>query len=122
MTQAQSDWARCRHWIEAALEYARGALTIEDVEAGLSEGRFHFWPGAKAAAVTEFIDYPRKRALNVFLVGGSREGMREIWPAIEEFGKLNSVNRYMAGGRKGFERVCEEFGFRPTWVVYVKDI
>ena len=119
---AQAEWARCRHWIEAALPYTRGALTIEDVEAGIISGQFMLWPGDGAAAVTEFITYPQLKALNIFLVGGSRAGMRELEPRILDYAKQNGCKRLMAGGRRGFERIAGRFGFTHAWSCFVKEI
>jgi hypothetical protein len=119
---AASEWARCKHWIAAALPYTRGALTIEDVEAGLLSGRFMLWPGPSAAAITEFNEYPRLTALNIFLVGGDRAGMRQLLPAIREFAKRSGCKRMEAGGRKGFERIAESFGFTHAWSLFIEEL
>lgn len=118
---ASDDWLRCKPWIEGALEYTDGAFTIADIERGLSEHRYHFWPGEKAAIVTEFINYPQYRALNFFLIGGDLTELTEkMEPAIATWATLAGCKRILGIGRKGLERVMKSKGYRPVWVCLSK--
>ncbi len=119
---AESEWARCKHWIAAALEYSRGTHTIEDIEAGIAAGQYTFWPGRGCAVITEFIEYPQLKALNFFLFGGDLQDLKEMEPHIVAWAKAQGCTRFMGGGRKGFERVFASAGYEPAWFVLVKDL
>ena len=119
----RSEWLRCRHWIEAALPYARGTHTIEDIETGIGNGQFIFWSGSKCAVITEILNYPRKRVLHYFLLGGNlRELVEFMEPRITVWAKLNGCTAVTGAGRAGFERVFAKSGFEPAWRVIIKEI
>lgn len=122
MTGAE-EWARCRPWIEAALEYALGTHTIEDVWALVLAGQAHFWPGRNAAVVTEFHPFPRLKALHFWLCGGDlTELTQEMRPAIEAWGALNGCTRFTTAGREGWQRVMARHGYQPHWHICAKDV
>lgn len=114
------DWTRLRPLIEKALPYNGGTHTIEDIEAGLAAGRFHFWGAEKSAVVTEFVEYPQLRALNVFLIGGELNEVRAMAPQIEQYAREHGCKRIQGAGRPGWERALP--GFRRLLVVGVKEI
>ena len=126
MTTAE-DWGRCREWIVAALAND-GFYTIEYLERGIADGSMHFWAGKDCAAVTEFIDYPKCKVLNVFAGGGKRgialrELTREMEPALLAWAKANGATRIIGfGSYPGWQRVCERMGYRHLWTVMQKDI
>lgn len=123
MSEDRSQWIRCRHWIEAALPYARGTHTIEDIEAGIESGQFVFWAGRRSAIITEILHYPRKRVLHYFLIGGDlRELVEFMEPRITAWAKENGCSAVSGAGRAGFERVFAKSGFEPAWRVIIKDI
>ena len=70
--------ARCRPWIEAALEYSGGTHDFIDVAEGLHKGTMQLWPAPKGCIVTEIVVYPKKKLLNVFLGGGELDQILEI--------------------------------------------
>lgn len=120
----REEWLRCRPWIEAALSYARGTHLIEDVEAGIEAGLYHFWSTPNSAAVTEIIVYPRLKALNYWLIGGDLEELKTLLePAVTNvFAKQQGCTRVIGIGRKGFERAFRANGFEPAWLAISKEI
>ena len=118
---AASEWARCRHFIEAALARSPGLENIEDVERAIAEGRYQFWPGENCAAVTEIADFARTRMLVVLHGGGDlAELIDQMEPALCAFARAAGCDGIMGLGRKGWERVCEKRGYRFGWVAMVK--
>lgn len=119
----RAEWLRCRPWIEDALEYARGTHTIDDIEAGIEDGRFFFFSSEGSAVVVEFIDYPRLRVLNYFLIGGNLEQLvHRIEPAVTAWAKENGCRRVIGIGRKGLSRVFAKHGYEDGWTAIYKDI
>lgn len=121
-TPLQQRWTRCRRFIEAALPYALDTHSIEDIEQGIAEGRFQFWPGQRSAIITELITYPRKRALNYFLLGGDLEELKEMEPSISAWAYAAGCTHVIGVGRRGFERVFADAGFKPAWSLVVKEL
>jgi hypothetical protein len=118
-----SEWERCKHWIEAALEYNCGAYRIEDVESEIRSGRLQFWPGRNCAGVTEVIEYPRLKALNHFLAGGDlKELLEELEPQAVAWGKSMGCSRVIQSGRLGWGRVLNKMGYVTTHSIMMKDI
>lgn len=113
---------RCRPWIAAALEYSRGTHTVEDVEHGILSGRFHLWPAARGCLVTEFIEYPQKRVLNVFLGGGELDQLTDMHDAVEAFARAAGCKAVLIQGRRGWARVWRDQGFKPVATVLEKEI
>ena len=119
----RSEWHRCRHWIEAALHYARGTHTIEDIEDGIARGQFVFWSGKRCAIITEIIHYPRARVMHYFLIGGDlKELVEYMEPRITAWAKSQGCHAVSGAGRPGFERVFAKSGFKPAWRVIFKEI
>jgi hypothetical protein len=115
MTTATEEWARCRPWIEAAIEHSSGLLTIEDVERGIAAGEFQFWPGRTAAIVTEVAVFPKTKCLTIVLGGGSMDELIAMIPALKEFGRQRGCSRLVEAGRVGWERVLK--GWKRECVV-----
>ena len=122
MTDAQKEWQRCKHWIEAALVYARGTHLIEDVEAGIANGTYQFWPGERSAIVSEIIVYPRLKALNFWLIGGDLSELKEMEPIVVAWAKTQGCTRFMGVGRWGMQRAFRSQGYEPWWFAIAKDI
>jgi len=114
---ASEEWTRCRPWIEAALEYADGAMLIEDVEENIRNGKYQFWPGFAAAAITEIAIYPRKRHLLIVLAGGDMEEIIAMFPSMKSFGCFHGCEKLVEAGRTGWERVLGRRGWRRECVV-----
>ena len=104
MADLFEDVARCRTYIEAALEYSQGTHTFSDIAAGLLSGRYQLWAGQNSAVVTEIIVYPRMRDLHYFLAGGDLDELKEIRPRIEDWGRKNGCSRVSLAGRPGWAK------------------
>jgi hypothetical protein len=111
------EWARCRPWIEAALEYCYGTHRIEDIEAGLARGQYAFWPGRACAIVTEFTEYPQFKALNFFLVGGDRDELWEMEPHICAWAKAHGCTKVSQIGRSGWSKDFKARGYTVALLV-----
>ena len=98
-TPAQA-WARCRPYLQAALEHAGGTHGIDDVARLVGQGRAQFWPGARCAVVTEFYHYPKLRACNFWLLGGDLAELLDMLPAIEAWARGQGCRRMLGGGQK----------------------
>lgn len=126
MTEAQREWARCRPWIEAAIAKC-DLYDISDIEEAVQSEDMHFWPGKECAAVTEFITFPNKKALNVFAGGGTRgKALRELLAMekqIARWGVEHGCSLLLIfGANDGTRLAGERAGYRHLWTVMSKDI
>lgn len=113
-----------RGQIEAALGYAGGTHTFEDIRAAVEAGDLQYWPGVRSVIITEIIQYPQKRALNFFLAGGDLAELEAMYPLIEEWGKTRGCVVAVMTGRRGWERsfLTRKEGWKPTLVVLEKEL
>lgn len=111
-----------RKHIEAALGYSGGTHEYEDVEKAILEGRMQIWPAPKSCAVTEIIQYDRKKVLHVFLAGGDLEEIAKGIDSVAEWGRTQGCTGLTMSGRKGWERVLGKHGFTPVMVVMERKI
>lgn len=63
--------------------------------------------------VSEFIVSPRRRALHVWIMGGSLEAVDALIPQVEAFGRLHGCEIGGASGRKGWLRYLKKHGYAP---------
>jgi len=114
------DWARCRPWIEAAMEYAHGTHTADDVEQAIRSGEAQFWPGRACAAVTQIEDYPKVRAASFWLAGGDLDELRdELRPRVEAWAKAQGCRHLTITGRQGWGRAL---GYAPLHWTCTKEL
>lgn len=122
MTDIRANFDRCRPWIEAALEYANGTHSIDDIWHGVVAGQYQFWPAEKGCFITEVIDFPQKRVFHVFLAGGELRQLRQMVDSLESFANALGCQSIMISGRTGWIRVLRDRGVRPSYQVMVKEL
>jgi hypothetical protein len=116
------EWRRCKPWIEAALPYAGGTHTIEDLEREILSGRMALIPRERSAFVVELIIYPRLKALHIFLAAGDLSELKAFDPHMDEIARSLGCSRVTIAGRKGFARALKDLGFQEKWTVLAKEI
>tara|TARA_R110000824_G_scaffold73931_1_gene188206 strand:+ start:1146 stop:1520 length:375 start_codon:yes stop_codon:yes gene_type:complete len=104
MGYIEQELYRCREWIESALK-VYDTHDFEDIKEGVLNGRYHLWHGEDACIITEFIEYPKYRVLNVFLGGGDLKKLMIMRKSVEKFGKETGCKKLVASGRKGWLKV-----------------
>lgn len=102
------EWKRCRHWIEAALPVTH---RMEDIEKGITEGTYQFWPGQRSALITVIENYPHTRNLHVFLAGGDLDEIRAMQPDLLSWADFHGCDAVTLSGRKGWERALKSQGW-----------
>lgn len=105
-----------RAHIEAALAYGGGTHTFDDVRDGILSGRMQIWPAPRGCAVTEIVQYPRKRVIHCFLAGGELDQIIDMIDSAIEWGKAQGCESLTLSGRKGWERALQSHGFKPILV------
>ena len=108
--------------IEKALHYAGDYHAWPDVQEGLMAGKYQIFDSDDGACVTEIIQLPRGRYLNVWIVGGRLPGVMELVPAMIRAARDNDCRQLVAFGRRGWKKVLPEYGWKEIGVVFAKDV
>lgn len=111
-----------RKQIEAALAYSGGTHTFEDVAQSIVAGHMQAWVNGGSIAVTEIVNYPRKKVLHGFLAGGKMREIMEMVPSATEWGRQNGCSSFTLAGRKGWQRVFGRMGWHTAFIVMEVEI
>tara|TARA_R100000482_G_scaffold13473_1_gene4012 strand:- start:70 stop:429 length:360 start_codon:yes stop_codon:yes gene_type:complete len=116
------EFERCRKHIEAALEYTGGTHDIIDIYEGLYKGTMQLWPAKDSCLVTEIINYPKKKVLNIFLGGGDLTEILSMHDDVISWAKQQGCTALNMTGRFGWKKPLAEHGWQPMHTSYVKEI
>lgn len=111
-----------RELLDMALERAGGTHTYEDVLELISIGEMFFWPASKSCMVTEIVQYPRKRALHVFLAAGDLEEIKNMECSLIAFAKSLKCSALSMSGRKGWTKALRDMNWEEAHTTLVKQI
>tara|TARA_R110002020_G_scaffold70358_5_gene182589 strand:+ start:1717 stop:2136 length:420 start_codon:yes stop_codon:yes gene_type:complete len=119
VTDIRNVWGDISRHIKKATDYTYGRYEEIDVLHGCVTNKFHLWivysdgPEYIGAAITEVLDYPRKKALSVVFLSGDNfsEWMPEIDKKFVEFAKVLDCDFVEACGRAGWERKVKKLGW-----------
>ena len=67
--------------------------------------------------ITEIIEYPRLKAINLLFCGGDYKELQSMLPSIEQFAKHFGCKRLYGGGRKGWLRKLKPLGFVQEYMI-----
>ncbi len=108
--------------LEQALEHGGGTFALHDIVEGLEQGRFQLFWNEQGLAVTEIIQAPQKRYLNIFLAAGEMKAVLKLHRKVEKFARQNGCDFMQATARKGWEKFEPAFGWRSTHTVYTRQL
>jgi hypothetical protein len=106
-------WHAVAPLIEKATRRTRGRYLPSDVYQEIKEGWQELWVAwdqannkLDAAMTTQFVNYPRMRAIRVLFIGGTRMHTwnDEFRSLVRSYGKAKGASLVEGAGRKGWER------------------
>lgn len=107
-----ADLSRYRQQIEAALQHAGDTHRLEDIQKMVDDGYAQAWTGERSIAVTQIVQYPTKKVLHFFVVGGDLAELQARYPEVEAYAKREGCSGMSLLGRPGWERT---FLARTGW-------
>jgi len=116
-----SVWDMVVDHLQKGLDYSNGEISLEDIHEGLLSRDMQLWCAFNddecvAAMVTEIINYPRKMACRMIVVGG---GHMKYWLDYQtefmRWAKENGCDRVEAYCRDGMARRLEQFGYKKLY-------
>jgi hypothetical protein len=108
--------ARCRSWIESALERSGGLNTWDEVRDGVRSGKMQLWPSERGCIVTEIVVYPSTKALHIFLAGGKLDEILQMTKSVKEWAQKQGCSFASFDGRFGWQKPLEKIGWKPRSV------
>lgn len=108
------DLGRMQYHIEAALAYAEGTHTFDDIVLMVMNNRLQFMPLANSFLITEVTVYPQTKHLNVFLAGGDLDEIRAQQPALEKMAVLAGCTAITLSGRRGWIMALKKLGWKES--------
>ena len=117
-------WGEVGPMLQLALDEGNGIYDLSDVRDVLESGKNILLTAVKdkeiqAAFVLATLEYPRKKVLSIFLVGGTgmTEWEEEIMSTIETLAKSQGANSIYSNGRDGWTRKMKEYGYHKIHTV-----
>jgi hypothetical protein len=111
-----------RPYIEDALARCGGTHDFDSVKEAIIAGKMQLWPASQSAAVTEVVEYAKKKVIHVFLAGGDLDEIAAGIDTVAAWGKSLGCDSMTISGRKGWERILDKHGFAPVAVVMERDL
>ena len=95
-------------WLQPALDHS-GTHDMADIEKGVASYRFQLWVGDEGAAVTEVVEFPKKRTLHVFLAGGKLKQIQDFQESAWTWGQSIGCTEMTLAGRLGWARTLKDW-------------
>ena len=121
MTPNTMQLARCKDWIESALEHSGGTHDFWDVVDAIYSGHMQLWPTKKGCLVTEITIFPKKKCLHVFLGGGEIDDLVNQHEKIIKWAKGMGCSSASITGRKGWVRAFKKYGWKESHTTISKE-
>lgn len=97
-------WDRFRDGFLEALSHCHGSHNEDDVLVRIATQAYQIWDGGTVATVTNLIEMPRFKAINIFLAAGDLEQLHTLTADGEAWAKQQGISRLICGGRSGWLR------------------
>jgi hypothetical protein len=104
LKETLTKWELHREKLIEAIEYTNGTHKEDDVLVAILSGALTLWADENGAVVTEIMNYPQIKVLNMFIVAGNLGLLESMEPRLIEYAKQNGCKRITGGGRKGWTR------------------
>lgn len=88
----------------------------------LKSGQAQWWEKGDGVVITELRLFPRFSAVNYWLVAGNMNDCRALQPDINDWARANGATRATAVGRKGWERILPQDGWKITGTCFGRDL
>lgn len=109
--------------LRKALKVAGDTYTLEDILIEINEGRMQSFVEGESWAVTQIVDFPRKRYLEIVFAIGNIDELKVIYPQVERYAREIAADGMRAFGRPGWMKQfqIEKHGWSETTRVYVRE-
>lgn len=100
-----------------ALRAGGDTHSIEDLVEALKRGEMQAFYNDRAVIITEIVEAPRRRYLNLFLVAGDMDAVDALGPELTAWAKDQGCEFARAQVRLGFEPLLKARGWQKTQLI-----
>ena len=127
-------WSLVKKDISEALSYSGNHTDAQFVYESIKENKMQLWvvwdkdkpttlEKYYGVAVTEIVQRKLKRSCQIFIITGKhRQKWQHLISVLEYFALENNCTNMELISRKGWQRIMEQFDYKPTHVVLEKPI
>jgi len=108
--------------VERALEGMGGTHTFQDILEAIEDGRMQSFAINNTWAITQVIDFPRKRVLEIFLVVGDMAEAEKLHDEVLAYGKSIGCQVARTFGRDGWAKQARARGWTEGQRVFLKEL
>lgn len=120
MAKISTDVLQAR--LQKAIDLAGNTHTIADVAAAVKAGTMQAFHNDGALVITEIVEYPQAKAINIFVACGDLNDVMALQPTIDRFAKQHGCTTMHMRGRKGWRKVLPAFGWHESMVSFERTI
>jgi hypothetical protein len=96
--------------------------TASDVADAIRNGKAQVFQHGDSVVVTEIVDHPRRKELNLWLAAGNWDELTALDPTLKEYGRKHGCERIVAHCRRGLTQRMKAIGFREHSRTFVMEI
>ena len=119
-------WEKSKPYMVTALKKSGDKYGIDDLLQEIKDERAIFYPVQNGAAVFRVSEYPKRRRLNLWLIGGEvGEGVAKldaVMEAAEMLAEQYGCDGIECTGQIAYKRVLKPFGYKHKGVVLTKEL
>lgn len=108
--------------LEEALAHMGGTHTFGDILEAIKDGRMQSFAEGDTWAVTQVLDFPRKRVLEIVLVAGDMADAKVLYDKVLAFGREIGCNLVRTFGRDGWAKEAKDHGWLNGHRIFLKDL
>ena len=101
------------------LDQMGGVYLVSDILAAIAEGKMQSFAEGDTWAVTQVVDYPRVRMLEIIAVVGEHEEFRKLHARILQYARDNDIGLIQAYGRRGWLVDAKANGWKVATTSYL---
>jgi hypothetical protein len=107
-----------------ALDRMGGAYAVQDILTAIAEGRMQSFAENDSWAVTQVVDYPRTRMLDILVALGDLEECRKLHDKVLQYARDHDIGLVQAYGRRGWigDAISHGWKVRTTSYLYQKEL
>lgn len=118
-------WDKVKDYLDGAAQYTHGRYTVDDIYDCIKEYDYTLWIAfeedkIKAAVVTNFAHYPRKKYLVMTFCGGDQleQWKDPMLTLLQRFAYDTQCDGIEATARLGWTKIFKSDGHKPLWQTF----
>jgi hypothetical protein len=108
--------------LEKALAQGGDMYTLADIRGFIEAGHMQSFAKNDTWVVTQIVDFPQKRVLEIFLVTGDLDDAEALYDEVLQFGRERGCQIVRCYGRYGWTRKAREHGWTNGQRIFWKEL